>query len=337
MVKKQRSTVYNTFFSEEKWKEVEPRNRKLVKDFLGYLKATDRSPQTIYQYAAKLSVFFLWNLDENNNKLFWEIRKREFVKFLGYGRTDLGWSTSHVAGHKSVLGSLSRYVENYLDDEYPMFRNVIPSLEPIHIEKVREKTVVTMEQVEEALAKLTEQREYQLACYLALLVSSGIRKSEILQMRVDFFTDENLVFDIMYKTPKIRTKGRGVKGKQVPRYVFKYEFDPYLKAWLEDRKTSGIDLPELFVDYRGGHWVPANITTANKWAKRLGDLMGVDGYSHMFRHCYVTKLKQGKYPDDVITALMSWASSDMVKIYNDTSEEQELLSFFNEKKELKDE
>ena len=44
-----RSTVYNENITAE-WDNVQDENKKLVKEYLLYLKSQDRSPQTIKQY-----------------------------------------------------------------------------------------------------------------------------------------------------------------------------------------------------------------------------------------------------------------------------------------------
>jgi integrase len=49
-----------------------------------------------------------------------------------------------------------------------------------------------------------------------------MRRAEAIQMQVDDFTEENLVLHgIWYKTRPIRTKGRGVQGKVLEKYVSK--------------------------------------------------------------------------------------------------------------------
>ena len=64
-----RSTVYNKITSEEKIKQINPENAQLSKDFLDYLASIDRSPKTIFAYNSDLEIFFVWNLEENANKL----------------------------------------------------------------------------------------------------------------------------------------------------------------------------------------------------------------------------------------------------------------------------
>ena len=327
-----RATVYNKILkTSEDWAEVNNINKKLTRDFLRYCSANDRSPSTMRQYAEELQIFFVWNKRENGNKMFTAIRKREFISFFGYGRIDLGWSPNRLASFRAVLSSLSNYIERILDDEYPEFKNIVKVLEPIHIETVREKTVITTEQMEEALQKLTDLGQVQEACWLALLFSSGMRKAEVAQMKVEYFTPDNLAFDIMYKTPKIRTKGRGEKGKQVPRYIFKYLFQPYFDKWMGKRAELGIDNEYLFVVKKKEGYVPATVVTFNSWSQRISTLMGIDFYMHSARHAWTTWLKKQGYPDSVIQKLQQWASADMVSVYNDTSDEEEIEQFFKNK------
>lgn len=48
-----RPNVYNdNLTSPEKWEKVNKENKALLKDFLGYLRMSNRSPQTIFQYEA---------------------------------------------------------------------------------------------------------------------------------------------------------------------------------------------------------------------------------------------------------------------------------------------
>lgn len=343
-----RSTVYNSQnITKEEFNKIHNQNKGFLKEFARYCKTNDRSPQTIHQYTEQLKIFFIWNLRENNNTPFIDIRKREFISFFGWGRGEMGWSPNRLSSFRSVLSSLSNYIERIWDEEYPQFRNVIKVLEPIYIHPVREKTVVTEEQYQEALDHFVREEHFQEACWLALLWSSGMRKAEAVQMQVDFFTPDKIIHDCMYVTDKIRTKGKGARGKVVERYVFKDSFDTYLNLWLKQREELGIKSPWLFVATRGGTFKPdedgvcppAAISTLNSWAKRVGDIIGVSFYNHSLRHAFVTRLKQEGYPDAIIQLLQNWSDISMVSLYNDTSAEDELGAFFqklNEKREQKE-
>lgn len=335
-----RTTVYNNNLTAS-WGEVSEDNQRLVKDFIKYCKANDRSPQTIKQYEEWLKVFFCWNLTENDDKFFVDLRKRDFVYYFGWCR-DLGMSASRVASLKSVLSSLSSEIELLYEDIYPNFHNQIRGLEPIHVSAVREKTVISDEKMTEMLSGLVERKEYQAACYLALACASGARKAELLQMKPFFFDEAHEVFGgYMYCTPEIRSKGRGKRGKIIKKYVIKELFRPYFDLWIEERGRLGVDSDFLFVT-KGpdGGWRQATVSTANGFAERISKLFGIDYYAHSSRHFFCTSLKRKKLPDDVITKIFSWADSSMVKIYSDIPEEEILGEFFanfGEDKEAKGE
>lgn len=322
-----RSTVYNDNITSS-WDEVSKENKQLVNDFIKYCKSNDKSPQTIHQYEEWLKVFFCWNYDENDDKFFVDLKRRDFVYYFGWCR-DLGMSANRIASLKSVLSSLSSEIELLYEDVYPQFHNQLRALEPVKISTVREKTVISNQQMTEILEKLVEEKEYQIACYLALACASGSRKAELLQMKVNFFTPEREVFDgYMYCTPEIRSKGQGKRGKIIKKYVIKELFQPFLNLWLKEREEKGITMDSLFVTKKDGEYVPATVSTANSFAAKISKIFGIDYYAHSSRHFFCTYLKRMKLPDDVITQIFGWSNSDMIKIYSDIPAEEILGEFF---------
>ncbi len=331
-----RKTVYNNNLTND-WENVNSKNKELVRDFIKYCKSNDKSPQSIHQYEQWLRVFFCWNYKENGDKFYIDLKKRDFVYYFGWCR-ELGMSANRIASLKSVLSSLSSEIELLYEDEYPSFHNQLRGLEAVHITTVRQKTVITDEQMINILNTLVEKGEYQVACYLALACASGSRKAELLQMKTSFFTEKAEVFDgYMYCTPEIRTKGSGKRGKLIKKYVIKEIFKPFFDLWMKDRQEKGITTEALFVTKKNGHYENATISTANSFAAKISKIFNIDYYSHSSRHFFCTFLKRKKLPDDVITKIFGWSSSDMVKIYSDISEEEILGEFFvNFNKEKKE-
>ena len=216
-----RTTVYNQITSDELINQINPQNVQLMDDFLMYLKSVDRSDMTIKGYKSDLLIFFCWNVKSNNNKYFIDLTKREIAKFQSYALTEWKWSSNRIRRVKSALSSMSIYIENILDDEIKDFKPIINKIEnPVKVE-VREKTILTIEQVEDLLDKLVAKGKEQAACAVALAAYSGTRKSELVRFKTNFFKDEYIVFNAMYKTPeKIKTKGRGnTYGKQLYKYT----------------------------------------------------------------------------------------------------------------------
>lgn len=330
-----RTTVYNSgLVTDEKWEQVCQDNKYLLNEFEDYLKAADKSPQTIYQYISQLKIVFVWLLDNCNNKSFTDVKKREWVKFIGYLTSDLKVSSNRISSIKSAMSSLSNFIETILDEDYPTFRNIIKIIPTPGKATVREKTVLTNEQIDLGLATLVEKRKLQLACFFALLLASGMRRAEAIQMRVDDFKPENLVLNgIWYKTHPIRTKGRGVQGKILEKYVSKEIFQKYFDLWMQYRKEQGIQSEHLFVVFKHGNYEPASISTANSWAETIEKVLGVPFYNHACRHYWTTKEIKGGTPESIIKELQGWAGLEMVSLYNDTSTEEQLQTFYDKQKE----
>jgi integrase len=324
-----RSTVYNNITTPELIEQILEENKELYKDFLAYLSSVDRSVKTIKSYESDLEIFFVWNLQYNKNKDFIDITKREFAKFQNHALNTWDWSPNRIRRVKSTLSSLSNYIENILDEEpkYKGYRSIIKKIENPVKETVREKTVLTDEQVGSLLDTLIEQKQYQQACIVALAAMSGARKSELLRFKVDFFSDENIVFDSLYKTPKISTKGRGKNGKLLNKYVL-LDFKKYFDLWMEERDELGIDSEWLFVTKQNSEWKQMKISTLNSWAITFSKILNVDFYFHSLRHQLCTRLHKLSLPQDIIQEYFGWDSAEMLKIYNDMDLSEEFGKYF---------
>ena len=149
-----RSTVYNNISSDEKLKQVNPENIQLGNDFLDYLSSIDRAKTTISAYRNDLNIFWCWNLAYNNNKFFVNLSKREISKFQSHTLNEWGWSPRRIRRVKSTLSSMSNFVENMLDDEYGEYRPIIRKIESPADTAVRDKTILTDEQLQFLLKTL---------------------------------------------------------------------------------------------------------------------------------------------------------------------------------------
>ena len=325
-----RSTSYNKVVDPELWEKVSKQNKRMIDDFAEYNHSVDRSDATVNQYTAQLKLFFVWNLQENDNKFFVDIKKRDFVRFFGYLRSELHSSPNRIISMKAVLSSLSNYIERMLDDEYPNYRNVVRIIESPAKVAVREKAILSEQQVQDCLKKLIDDKKYQLACFFALAIASGARKAELMQFKCNYFTDENIVYGCLYETPEdIRMKGKGKLGHRDKKYTFVKLFKPYFELWMEDRKEKGIDTEELFVVYQNGQYRPATAKTGDTWAKTIEKYLGCEWYCHAGRHYWTTYCKKQGLPDDIIMKLQSW-QSNMVSTYDDREKTEGFEKYFGE-------
>lgn len=328
-----RSTVYNSIVTPEKYEKVNPNNKQLGDDFLEYLKSIDRSPETINAYEHDLRIFWVWLLEYCNNKFFIDLKKREIAKFQNHCLTEYGWSSARIRRVKSTLSSLSNYIESILDDEFEDYRPIIRKIENPVNTTVREKTVFTKERIDYLLEKLVEKGRYDQACMLALAVASGRRKAELPRMKTSYFNEENIIYGSLYKTPeKVKTKGRGSKGKEIYIYTFKKDIQPYLDMWMKYRKENNIESEWLIPHKIGNSYVDEQvpISTMDAWADQFTRILEEPFYWHSLRHFFVSEASRASLPDDIIKELIGWSSLDMVTVYKDIEADEQFAKYFDE-------
>lgn len=315
--------------SPEKLAKVNPSNMQLKADFLDYLKSVQRSPLTIRGYDNDLDIFFCWVLDNADNKDFVKITKRELVRFQNWlcGENENG--SARVRRIKSAISSLSNYIEAILDtdEEFKDFRSIVRKIENPALQPVREKTVLTDEQVEYLLNTLTERGQYEKACLVALEMFSGRRKAELPRFRVSDFDDEHIVCDgALYKSSPIKTKGRAL-GKYIPCYTLVKDFKPYLDRWMSYREENGIESEWLLPDPNNPS-EQLSISTLNSWAESFSSILGVPFYHHSARHRYCTYLVRAGIPEGVIAEIVGWESTELVKTYTDIDADEQIGAYF---------
>ena len=329
MAKLPRKTKYNKITSPEILEQVCRENKEIKKDFLTYLKSTQHSESTVAAYESDIDIWCAWNLKENGNKPFVDMTKRNLIAFQNWLVHDNGNSPARVKRIKSTLSSMSTYIEDILDDEFPNFRNIIGKVKSPTGRLVREKTVFSETDLEGLLETLTKKGQFMQACALALAMYGGRRKSELPRFKVDWFTNENVIYGSLYKTPeKVRTKGAG-EGKFIHCYTLKNKFDPYLNRFLQWRQLKGIDSEWLLYDPNNPkEQLP--VSTLNSWANTFSAMLKTDFYWHSIRHFHTTYLAQSGLPDPVIQTLIGWASADLVRLYDDTSQDEAIGKYFDE-------
>ena len=325
-----RKTKMNDLTSPELLAQVNPKNKELLADFLDYLKSTDKSEGTINAYENDIEIAFVWCLQHNDNKFFIDWTKRNVMKYQYWLLNDNGNSPARVKRLKAALSSMSNFIENVLDEDFPMFRNIINKIESPVNQPVREKTVLSEEQIEGLLNKLTEKGKYDRACVLALALCSGRRKAELLRFKVSDFDEKHLVCGgALYKSDPIKTKGRGALGKQLECFCLAGRFQPYLDRWMEYRREKGIESEWLFPK-KSNPEEHMTVSMMNGWAESFTKILGVDFYWHAMRHMTVTMFKRAGIPDTVIQQYIGWTDISMVPVYVDMQADEQLSMYFNE-------
>ena len=324
-----RKTKMNEITSPELIEQINPENMRLLADFLDYLRSVQRSETTINGYRNDLEIAFVWGLQHNNNEFFVKWTKRNIVAYQNYLLNNNQNSSARIRRLKAALSSLSNYIVNVLDDEFPEFRNIVNKVENPVNRPVREKTVWEDEELEALLEKLVEKKYYDKACYLSLAMYSGRRKSELCRFKVSDFDEDKLVCGgALYKSAPIKTKGRG-GGKMINCYTLAKKFKPYFDLWMNYRKENNIESEWLFPN-KGNPEEHIEISTANSFSNIYTRLSGKSSYIHSLRHYFTTSLAKAGIPDGVIQSIVSWESGDMVKLYKDIDAEEEIGMYFKD-------
>lgn len=322
-----RKTFRKQITDKETIDKISPENMKLMNLFLKD-KGRKCSEATMKVYKSELLIFFCWNVLENDNKYYPEIKKIELSDFFDYLVNELKIQGKRFAHYRSVLSNLSDIVIKYMDEEYPTFRNFVNTIiEPIPKDAVRKKTVLSEEEVNLIIETLTKENKIQELCCFALAVYSGMRISELEQITVDMINENKTAFGgvALETTRTLRTKGRGKQGKVISRYILKDLFLPYFNEWVKEREKI---LKELEVEDHGYLFIKQNggIATENvfrNWASKWSKIVENDIYMHSLRHYLVSYLSRIGMTTDFIVAFMQWEKGSggaMKDIYDDTED-----------------
>ena len=322
-----RKTAYTRITSEDKRALINPNNIRLKDDFLVYLRSIRRSEGTISGYDSDLNIVFTHILDALGNKDFKDLTKRDIISIQNW-LTSNGCSSARVRRIKAAISSLSNYIENILSDdepEYQGFRSIVRKIENPPLQPVRENTVWDDKELQDTLDALMERKEYEKACYTALAAFSGRRRAELCRFRISDFDDSHILFDgALYKSSPILTKG----GKMLECYTLAKRFKPYLSAWLNELRKSGVETPWLFPDHNDPS-KHIGIAIVNSWARSIDRITEKPFYFHSLRHFFVTYLSKEGIPDNVVVQIVGWASSEMFNVYCDSSKDEQISSFFS--------
>lgn len=316
-----RKTYRKVITSPELTAQINKNNIKLMEKYLKNF-ATKRSPKSVVTYRSNLIMFFTWNLQENDNKFFIDIKKRELMDFFDYCVTELKWSSNRYAQMHSCLSSFSKFIENIYDDDYPLFRNLLPKIEKPVKEVVRKKSVFTREELDELMKWLGEKGKINEQCLLATMMASGARISELGRFTTTMIDENNTAFEGLFleTTEEMQVKGRGVQGKHINRYLIKDLFLPYYKKWLPIREQIMKDHDKyhdyIFIKSNGD---PATVSTFNSWMEKWDDVLDKHLYAHSMRHFWTSYLLSVGLEKEFVQKLQDWSSDTLVDLYNDAT------------------
>lgn len=316
-----RKTFRKVITSPELIEKVNPLNKKLVEKFLKNF-AIKRSPKSVTVYRSNLNIFMCYNIMFNDNMPFIDLKKRDFMEFFDYCVSELQWGSQRFSQMHSALSSFSTFIETYYDDEYPLFRNLLPKIEKLPKDTVRKKSIFEKEELDKLMDWLGEIGKPQEQCLLAIMMASGARVSELVRFTTTMIDEDHTAFEGLFleTTEEMQVKGRGTQGKKILRYIIKDLFLPYYKKWLPIReqimKENGKEHDYIFIRSDGE---PAQVTTIRGWIEKWDNVLDKHFYFHSCRHFWCTYLLSLGLEKQFVQELQDWSSDTLVDVYNDAT------------------
>lgn len=287
-------------------------NRMILEEFL---EQSHLSPDSVKQYRSAGRIFLRFIYDRFQNKPIHELRARNGMLYQNW-LDGLGLSSSVIRLRRSLVSSLSNYIELYYGEDYPLFRNIFPKgVAHVPHSFKNEKEPLTLDEWNHLIKTLDEQEEYQMKAYALLSYYSGCRRGEAIQVLKEVVDYEKVKDKNYYASNMVRGKGAGKTGKPF-RLLFNDTVMDAIKEWLEVRGED--DEPALFVrKFKDGRVEPLQREAFNDWcANRFSEILGRPIAPHDFRRTRATHMvvEEG-LPIERAQSLLKHNSSETTSIY----------------------
>lgn len=263
---------------------------ELLDDYQECLEAGNRSQKTISGYLDSLRGFFKFLKENNLHKPISKLGRDELRKYALRLRSAGKWA-NHPHIKMRGKGQLSPYtIEVYIKDIKIFWSWLCKEghvknnpLATFPLPKVPKRIVPTLscDQVKKLLAGTDKARPVGVMryCMLLLLYDTGMRVSELVNLKID---------DLDLKHKVIKVTGKGSKQRLLPISRFtKKAISKYLSHDLDDLCRT--DSPYLFPSPDGEAFA---INSIEQFFRRLALKCGFSGVKctpHTFRHSFATK------------------------------------------------
>lgn len=272
--------------TDEMWQKINKESRSLVEEFLEV--SNQLSPKTRKQYISCLRQFFWFVYEKLNNKPFYKISKREFMRYMSYMQ-ERGLSSSAIGLRKSSVSSFCNYIENIVAEdiqEYKSFRNFTRGMPVIGKNQVYDKIAITEDEYNLMMKTLEERQDYLGCAWVATAFNVGCRRAELIQLKTEI---------VRYEIPEGQNyvlshvvMGKGQSGGKPLRYMINLEALKYMKLWVENR---GYENDYIFTVKYGGKIDHISTSWANYFCQTvLSPIVGRRINPHLFKSSLITAL-----------------------------------------------
>lgn len=282
-----RGRVYNKFYTDELWEQVNKENKRILEDFLSEYKQRKKSKGTINGYRSDLKIILIYILKELDNRCILELNKKDFRNLSLYFSDDCQMSAARVNRLKSAVNSMLTFCEE--DDDYDYEINYAKKVAGLPKERVRDNEddfFFTFDEFIKVRDILVAQEKWQLAVLWSIGFDSAGRKNELFQIQKHGLLDGNKTNIVI-----------GKRGKKFP-LVYLNDTRELIKRYLEWRGDDDID--SLWIKGSGNH--KESISNSSvlydrivSISKILSEVRGetCNIFTHTMRHSRLECLSQG--------------------------------------------
>ena len=311
------------------WSEVLEENRQMFKEYFD--SNSQLSKKTRGTYTSNLKQYFYWVCKNLNNKPYYKITKRDFLKYMSM-LEERGMSSNAKGLRKSSVSSFNNYIENVVADDEEMtqckgFRNYTRGLPSISKTQTYNKIAITKEEYEKMVEYLLEKKEYLYLAWVAVAFNVGSRRAEIIQFKTEIINypipdGQNYVLSNL-----VRGKGKSADGKPL-KYMVNLEALKYIRLWIENRPFEN---EYIFAVKYGGEIHHISETWANALCQNLlSEICQRRINPHLFKSSCITYLLETGVELSLVSEFVAQHedTSTTSKFYDLRSHEEEKNKIF---------
>ena len=282
-----RGRIYNNFYTDELWEQVNKENKKIMEDFLQEYKQRKMSKGTISGYRNDLRIIMIYILRELDNRCVLDLKKKDFRNLSLYFTEECEMSAARTNRLKSAINSLLTFCED--DDDYEYKINYAKKVRGIPKSRVKDDDddfFFTYDEFIKVRDILVKKEKWQLACLWSIGFDSAARRNELFQVQKHGLLDGNKTNIVV-----------GKRGKKFP-LIYLDDTREIIRKYLEWRGDDDID--SLWIKGSGDHKEP--ISDPNvlydrivSISKILSEVRGepCNIFTHTLRHSRLECLSQG--------------------------------------------
>lgn len=274
--------------------ELSDHHKKILHDYLNKIRLKNYSPHTLKTYQNCLTVFLMYC--EHTQKEVSKVNKAEIEVFMLRWKKKKNPSASY---QNQMINAIKFYYEQVEEKNREVY-TIIRAKKPKQLPKI-----ISEEQVLQILRTANNLKH---KCIISLLYSSGLRISEVLNLKhSDINFSNNTIYLNGAKGKKDRVVMLGIATKKI--------LLRYLQLHFKEIEEKGF----VFEGQNGG---PYSARSVNKFIKRYAKSSGINNQlisAHTFRHSFATHLLDNGTDIRLIQVLLGHKSSKTTERYTHVS------------------